>query len=60
MLSQSINLYKKLIKSYIVAKLIFRSKRIKKVLKKLGHPHLSINNPINIIGSDGKIVLYFS
>ena len=28
--------------------------RIKIALKKLKNPHLKLNNPINIIGSDGK------
>ena len=53
MLSQSINLYKKLQKQYS-RRINLDLTRIKKVLKKLKDPHLSIINPINVIGSDGK------
>ena len=53
MLSQSTNLYKKLQKQYS-RRINLDLTRIKKVLKKLKNPHLSIANPINVIGSDGK------
>ena len=54
MLSQSTKLYKILQKRYS-RRINLDLKRIKKVLKKLDQPHLEIKNPINIIGSDGKM-----
>ena len=53
MLLQSTNLYRKLQKRYS-RRINLDLTRIKKVLKKLKDPHLSMVNPINIIGSDGK------
>ena len=50
---QSKNLYKKLQKQYS-RKINLDLKRIFKGLKKLNNLHNQINNPINIIGSDGK------
>ena len=47
------SLYKKLQKQYS-RKINLNLKRMNVALKKLGHIHNSINNPINIIGSDGK------
>ena len=47
------NLYKKLQKQYS-RKINLNLKRVNIALKKLGNVHNSINNPINIIGSDGK------
>ena len=35
-------------------------KRIFKVLERLQKPHLNLNNPSNIIGSDGKFTTGFS
>ena len=54
MLSKSINLYKILQKQYS-RRINLDLTRIKKVLKKLNNPHLNLNNPINILGSDGKM-----
>ena len=54
MLSQSISLYKKLQKQYS-RRINLNLNRIEKVLKKLNQPHLQVKNPINIIGSDGKM-----
>ena len=51
--TQSKNLYKKLQKRYS-RKINLNLDRINLALKKLGNIHKSINNPINIIGSDGK------
>ena len=51
---QSTILYKKLQKQYS-RRINLDLTRINKVLKKLGNPHLSIKNPINILGSDGKM-----
>ena len=50
---QSKNLYKKLQKQYS-RKINLDLKRISNGLKKLNNLHNNINNPINIIGSDGK------
>mgnify|MGYP001334854900 CR=1 FL=1 len=54
MLSQSTNLYKKLQKRYS-RKINLDLSRINKVLTKLNYPHLFLPNPINILGSDGKM-----
>ena len=54
MLSQSVNLYKKLQKQYSRS-INLDLGRIKKVLLKLENPHLKLKNPINVIGSDGKM-----
>ena len=54
MLSQSTNLYKKLQKRYS-RKINLDLSRINKVLTKLNYPHLVLPNPINILGSDGKM-----
>ncbi len=45
--------YKKLQKKY-TRRINLDRKRILKVLNKLKFPHLNLNNPINVIGSDGK------
>ena len=50
---QSTKLYQKLQKQYS-RKINLNLDRINLALKKLGNIHKSINNPINIIGSDGK------
>ena len=54
MLSRSINLYKNLQKRYS-RRVNLDLKRIKKVLAFLGFPQLELSQPINIIGSDGKM-----
>ena len=54
MLSQSISLYKKLQKRYS-RRINLDLSRINKVLKRLNQPHLNLVNPINILGSDGKM-----
>ena len=54
MLSQSVTLYKKLQKRYS-RRINLDLDRINKVLKKLNYPHLVLTNPINILGSDGKM-----
>ena len=54
MLLQSTSLYKKLQKRYS-RRINLDLSRIKKVLYKLDNPHLFLTNPINIIGSDGKM-----
>ena len=54
MLSQSTNLYKRLQKRYS-RRINLDLNRINKVLKKLNYPHLVVSNPINILGSDGKM-----
>ena len=54
MLSQSTNLYKKLQKRYS-RRINLDLNRINKVLTKLKYPHLVLSNPINILGSDGKM-----
>ena len=60
-MSQSISLYKLLAKKKLFSKSInFDLKRIKLVLKKLGHPENNLKNVINIIGSDGKFSLLMS
>ena len=45
--------YKNLQKKYS-RRINLDRKRILKVLDKLKFPHLNLNNPINVIGSDGK------
>ena len=54
MLSQSIALYKNLQKRYS-RRINLDLGRIQKVLTILGFPHLELNQPINILGSDGKM-----
>ena len=54
MLSLSTNLYKDLQKRYS-RRINLDLDRIQKVLTALGFPHLELNNPINILGSDGKM-----
>jgi len=61
LMSQSINLYNQLAKSKFFSKSInFDLRRIKLVLKKLGHPERKLKNVINVIGSDGKYSLLTS
>jgi len=60
-MSQSINLYKQLAKHKLFNKTInFDLKRIKLVLKKLGHPERKLNNVINFLGSSGKYTTLYS
>ena len=54
MLSQSIDLYKNLQKCYS-RRINLDLKRIQKVLTSLAFPHLELRNPINVLGSDGKM-----
>ena len=54
MLIQSTSLYKTLQKLYS-RKINLGLNRVNKVLNVLGKPHLQLNNPINILGSDGKM-----
>ena len=54
MLSHSIVLYKNLQKRYS-RRINLDLERIQKVLTTLAFPHLELKNPINIIGSDGKM-----
>ena len=54
MLLQSTSLYKKLQKRYS-RRINLDLNRINKVLYKFNNPHLSLVNPINILGSDGKM-----
>ena len=54
MLSQSIALYKNLQKRYS-RRINLDLARIKKVLTALAFPHLELELPINILGSDGKM-----
>ena len=54
MLSHSIALYKNLQKRYS-RKINLDLERIQKVLASLSFPHLELENPINILGSDGKM-----
>ena len=53
-MSASINLYKKLQKQFS-RRINLDLERIRKVLEKLNHPHLELENPIIILGSDGKM-----
>ena len=54
MLSHSVNLYKNLQKRYS-RRINLDLERIQKVLASLSFPHLELKNPINILGSDGKM-----
>jgi dihydrofolate synthase/folylpolyglutamate synthase len=54
MLSHSIHLYKNLQKRYS-RRINLDLQRIKKVLTVLSFPYLELENPINILGSDGKM-----
>ena len=54
MLSHSIDLYKNLQKRYS-HRINLDLERIQKVLTFLTFPHLELENPINVIGSDGKM-----
>jgi dihydrofolate synthase/folylpolyglutamate synthase len=54
MLSQSTDLYKNLQKRYS-QRINLDLERIQKVLTSLAFPHLELKNPINILGSDGKM-----
>ena len=54
MLSSSIILYKNLQKRYS-RRINLDLERIQKVLASLSFPHLELENPINILGSDGKM-----
>ena len=54
MLSLSIDLYKILQKRYS-RRINLDLERIQKVLTSLSFPHLELKNPINILGSDGKM-----
>ena len=60
-MSQSISLYKQLANHKLFSKTInFDLKRIKLVLKKLGHPERKLNNIINFLGSSGKFTTLYS
>ena len=60
-MSQSINLYKQLANHKLFNKTInFDLKRIKLILKKLGHPERKLNNVINFLGSSGKFTTLYS
>ena len=60
-MSQSISLYKQLANHKLFNKKInFDLKRIKLVLKKLGHPERKLNNVINFLGSSGKFTTLYS
>ena len=60
-MSQSISLYKQLANHKLFNKIInFDLKRIKLVLKKLGHPERKFNNVINFLGSSGKYTTLYS
>ena len=59
MLLQPANLYKNLQKLYS-RRINLDLNRINKVLKKLHSPHLKLINPINILGSDGKMSILTS
>ena len=54
MLLHSTVLYKNLQKRYS-RKINLNLERIQKVLTVLGFPHLELNQPINVLGSDGKM-----
>ena len=54
MLSHSIELYQKLQKRYS-RRINLDLGRIQKVLTALGFPQLELEQPINILGSDGKM-----
>ena len=60
-MSQSISLYKQLANHKLFNKTInFDLKRIRLVLKKLGHPERKLNNIINFLGSSGKFTTLHS
>ena len=60
-MSQSISLYKQLANHKLFNKTVnFDLKRIKLVLKKLGHPERKFNNIINFLGSSGKYSTLYS
>ena len=60
-MSQSISLYKQLANHKLFNKTInFDLKRIKLILKKLGHPEKKLNNVINFLGSSGKFTTLYS
>ena len=60
-MSQSISLYKQLADHKLFNKTInFDLKRIKLILKKLGHPERKLNNVINFLGSSGKFTTLYS
>ena len=60
-MSQSISLYKQLAKHKLFNKTVnFNLKRIKLILKKLGHPERKFNNVINFLGSSGKYTTLYS
>ena len=60
-MSQSISLYKLLANHKLFNKTInFDLKRIKLILKKLGHPERKLNNVINFLGSSGKFTTLYS
>ena len=60
-MSQSISLYKLLANHKLFNKTInFDLKRIKLVLRKLGHPERKLNNVINFLGSSGKFTTLYS
>ena len=59
MLSQSTKLYKNLQRHYS-RRINLDLQRIKNVLAKLNRPELEIKNPINILGSDGKMSILTS
>jgi dihydrofolate synthase/folylpolyglutamate synthase len=60
-MSQSISLYKQLANHKLFNKTInFDLKRIKLILKKLGHPERKFNNVINFLGSSGKYTTLYS
>ena len=54
MLSHSISLYRNLQERYS-KRINLDLDRIQKVLTSLAFPHLELENPINILGSDGKM-----
>ena len=59
MLSPSTDLYKNLQKRYS-RRINLDLERIQKVLTSLGFPHLELEQPINILGSDGKMSMLTS
>ncbi len=60
-MSRSISLYKQLANQKLFNKTInFDLKRIKLILKKLGHPERKLNNVINFLGSSGKFTTLYS
>jgi Folylpolyglutamate synthase len=60
-MSQSISLYKQLANHKLFNKTInFDLKRIKLVLKRLGHPERRLRNVINFLGSSGKFTTLHS